>query len=81
MIPTQQTPQSNAKLRQDMIQYAMNFANDSMHTTLCLQYPPHLIAAACVYMGGQYGKIRPTGGKQWIDVLGPELDMDTLACK
>lgn len=78
MVSTAQTP-NLGKLKQDMVQYAMNFANDSMHTTLCLQYPPNLIAAACVYMGGQYGQIRPTGGKKWVDILGNDLDMGTLA--
>jgi hypothetical protein len=48
----------------------MNFANDSMHTNLCLQFDPEDIAITAVYLAGQYAKIRPVGGIDWIEALG-----------
>lgn len=44
------------KLMNEVVQYAMNFANDSFQTSLCIQYPAELIARACVFLGGQFAK-------------------------
>lgn len=55
---------------QELAQNAMNFANDSMHTTLCLQYTANEIAMTCVYLSGKYCGVRPAGGKPWIELLG-----------
>jgi cyclin T len=60
----------SGKLTNELVQYAMNFANDSMHTTLCLQYPARIVAMGCVYLSGQYCKIRPQSGKSWLEALG-----------
>jgi len=49
----------NAQMVQELAQNAMNFANDSMHTSLCLQYTAREIAMACVYLSGKYSGIRP----------------------
>lgn len=68
------------KMMNELVQYAMNFANDSMHTSLCLQFPASTIATACVYLGAQFAKVRPTGGKSWVEVLGYP-DVESLACK
>ena len=62
-------PNLLAKMRGEMTQYAMNFANDSMQTSLCLQFPPQKIAAAMVFLAAQFIKVQPTGGKDWFDVL------------
>jgi hypothetical protein len=56
----------------------MNFANDSMHTSLCLQFEPHKIATACVYLAGHFAKVRPVSKQTWLDVLGP-CDVESLA--
>ncbi|EEC43276.1 predicted protein, partial [Phaeodactylum tricornutum CCAP 1055/1] len=53
------------KRQLDMAQYAMNFANDSMQTSLCLQFEPQKIATATVYLAGQFSKVRPIDGKDW----------------
>ncbi len=79
ITPSAAQAQDPNKMMNDLVQYTMNFANDSMHTTLCLQYPPKIIAHTCVYMSGQYCKIRPTEGKTWFDVL--DVEMEDLACK
>lgn len=59
-----------------------NFANDSMHTTLCLQFDPEDIATAAVYLAGQYLQVRPvaagtTGGNDgWMEALGqPDVEI------
>ena len=67
-----------AKMQNEMVQYAMNFANDSMQTTLCLQFPPQQIATACVYLAGNFVKVKPAGKKDWIEVLG-QPDVEGLA--
>mmetsp|Transcript_21288 Transcript_21288/g.44735 ORF Transcript_21288/g.44735 Transcript_21288/m.44735 type:complete len:352 (-) Transcript_21288:78-1133(-) len=59
----------NSQMVQELAQNAMNFANDSMHTSLCLQFTAKEIAMACVYLSGKYAGIRPTGGKSWLDLL------------
>jgi cyclin T len=69
-----------SKMMNELVQYSMNFANDSMHTSLCLQFPASTIATACVYLGAQFAKVRPTGGKSWLEVLGYP-DVESLACK
>jgi cyclin T len=37
-----------------LAQTAWNFVNDSLRTTLCLQYPPDKIAAAAIYLASRY---------------------------
>merc|ERR1712125_26750 len=57
----------------------MNFANDSMHTSLCLQFPPDMIATSCVYMSAQYCGITGMEGRCWLDILdGGGCNMDIL---
>lgn len=62
-------PQALGKMMNEMVQYAMNFANDSMHTSLCLQFDPHTIAVACVFMAANFAKVRPVS-KDWLELLG-----------
>ena len=73
------TASMQSKMTNELVQYAMNFANDSMHTSLCLQFPAKSIAQACVYMSAQYCRMRTTG-QSWLDLL-DSIDMDSLACK
>lgn len=68
------------QLANDLTQYSINFANDSMHTSLCLQFPPSTIATACIYLCAPFAKVRTTGGMSWYEVLG-EPDVESLACK
>mmetsp|Transcript_18778 Transcript_18778/g.37661 ORF Transcript_18778/g.37661 Transcript_18778/m.37661 type:complete len:382 (-) Transcript_18778:963-2108(-) len=70
---------SSAKMTQELVQYGMNFANDSLHTTLCLQFPARSVACSCTYLACRVCKIRPVGGREWPDVLG--VDPEALACK
>jgi hypothetical protein len=58
-----------AQMVQEIAQNAMNFANDSMHTSLCLQYTAREIAMTCVYLSGKYSGIRPMGNRPWIELL------------
>ena len=68
------------KMMNEMVQYAMNFANDSMHTSLCLQFDPQLIATACVYLAAQFAKVRPAQ-KEWLELLGqPNVDSLSSVC-
>lgn len=64
----------------ELVQYAMNFANDSMHTCLCLQYGAKVIAMSCVYLSAKYGKVRPVEGRNWLDVLGVDYDSLSSIC-
>jgi hypothetical protein len=70
-------PPRQDKMMKELVQNSMNFANDSMHTSICLQFPPKTIAHACVYMSGQFCKMKPTEGKKWLDIL--DLTMWDLA--
>jgi len=53
----------------EMVQYSMNFCNDSMQTSLCLQYSSPEIASACVYLASQFADIKPTTDREWSDPL------------
>ena len=46
-----------------------NIANDSMHTSLCLQFTAREIGMTCVYLSGKYSNIRPINNKSWIELL------------
>lgn len=64
------TSQVMSKMLNELVQYSMNFANDSVHTSLCLQFSPQLIATSCVYLAGHFAKVRPSNNKGWLEVLG-----------
>eukprot|EP00527_Entomoneis_sp_CCMP2396_P006145 CAMPEP_0198144252 /NCGR_PEP_ID=MMETSP1443-20131203/14335_1 /TAXON_ID=186043 /ORGANISM="Entomoneis sp., Strain CCMP2396" /LENGTH=313 /DNA_ID=CAMNT_0043807613 /DNA_START=59 /DNA_END=997 /DNA_ORIENTATION=+ len=77
--PNMSPPQLTAKLSNELVQNAMNLANDSMQTSLCLQFPPKDIAVATVYLAGNFAKVKPaTKGADWIEVLG-NPDVESLA--
>jgi len=59
----------NALMVQDLAQNSMNFANDSMHTSLCLQFTAREVGLTCVYLGGKYSNIRPINNKMWIELF------------
>lgn len=40
----------------DVRQYALNCINDTLRTTLCLQYKPHYIAAGALYLAIKFSK-------------------------
>ncbi len=69
--------EKNAKMANLLVQKAVGFANDSMFTRLCLQYPADQIAAAILYMSAQGNKMRPIQGCHWLDIF-VNLDMDSL---
>ena len=45
-------------LMNKLVQYSMNFANDSFQTSLCIQYPSYQVAQSCVFLGGQFAKAK-----------------------
>lgn len=70
--------QQQQQMMNEMVQLAMNFANDSMHTSLCLQFDPKKIAMTCVYLAAQLGHLVPTNSEEdWCDLL--PIDPPSLA--
>ena len=71
------------QLRTELAQYSMSFANDSMQTSLCLQFSPQVIATACVYLACLFAKVEPSSGgnttSNWSSILGDHTDMEHLA--
>jgi hypothetical protein len=63
--PNLNPQQARDKLMNEVVQYAMNFANDSFQTSLCIQFPAELIAKSCVFLGGQFAKT----DAEWPSVL------------
>ena len=61
--------QMNNQLVQELAQNAISFANDSLHTSLCLQFSAQEIAMACVYLSGTHSGIVPVDGKNWLHLL------------
>lgn len=74
----------NAKL-QKMVQMAWNFVNDSLSTTVCLQWEPEIIAVALIYLASKLSKFtvtdwvgrKPEQGKWW-DMFVQDVTMDIL---
>ncbi|BES92946.1 Cyclin K [Nesidiocoris tenuis] len=70
---------------QKMVQMAWTFVNDSLCTTLCLQWEPEVIAVALMYLAGKLSKFEVvdwTGrtGKhlRWWDMFIEDVTMDLL---
>eukprot|EP00316_Scyphosphaera_apsteinii_P015717 CAMPEP_0119305206 /NCGR_PEP_ID=MMETSP1333-20130426/6249_1 /TAXON_ID=418940 /ORGANISM="Scyphosphaera apsteinii, Strain RCC1455" /LENGTH=399 /DNA_ID=CAMNT_0007308235 /DNA_START=26 /DNA_END=1225 /DNA_ORIENTATION=+ len=61
----------------DLAQIAWNFINDSLRTTICLQYAPRCVSAAAVYLAAEYLSGRqkqpyvlpPHEGGNWYDAF------------
>jgi len=65
----------------NLAQVAWNFVNDSLRTTLCLQYKPQLIAAAAIYLASKFLKYTlPEGQKPWWEVFNVRIqDLDDIS--
>lgn len=87
-LPTGGPPDktTNTKLMNEMVQNSMSLANDSMHTSLCLQFTPQAIATAVVYLAAQFAKVEPSQSynaitsreANWPTLLG-NPDVETFA--
>lgn len=74
----------NTKL-QKMVQMAWNFVNDSLSTTVCLQWEPEIIAVALIYLASKLSKFTVAdwvGRKQehskWWDMFVQDVTMEIL---
>ncbi|XP_033227334.1 cyclin-K-like isoform X2 [Belonocnema kinseyi] len=70
---------------QKMVQMAWTFVNDSLCTTLCLQWEPEIIAVALMYLAGKLSKFEVVDwqGRQpkhlrWWDMFVEDVTMDLL---
>lgn len=73
-----------AKL-QKMVQMAWTFVNDSLYTTLSLQWEPEIIAVALMYLAGKLSKFevvdwigRTSKHCRWWDMFVEDVTMDLL---
>lgn len=73
-----------AKL-QKMVQMAWTFVNDSLCTTLCLQWEPEVIAVALMFLAGKLSKFevvdwngRVPKHNAWWDMFVEDITMDLL---
>ncbi|KAI5637662.1 cyclin-K [Phthorimaea operculella] len=73
-----------AKL-QKMVQMAWTFVNDSLCTTLCLQWEPEVIAVALMFLAGKLSKFevvdwngRTPKHTAWWDMFVEDITMDLL---
>lgn len=74
----------NAKL-QKMVQMAWNFVNDSLSTTVCLQWEPEIIAVALIYLASKLSKFtvsdwvgRKPEHNKWWDMFVQDVTMEIL---
>lgn len=65
----------------NLAQVAWNFVNDSLRTTLCLQFKPQLIAAAAIYLASKFLKYTlPENPKPWWEVFNAETkDLEEIS--
>ncbi|XP_069943062.1 cyclin-K-like isoform X2 [Cherax quadricarinatus] len=69
----------------NMVQMAWTFVNDSLCTTLCLQWEPEIIAIALMYLAGKLSKFEVTDWngrtarhQRWWDMYVEGISMDLL---
>ena len=68
--------QAQMQLSNKVVQIAMNLANDSLQTSLCLQAGPDKIATACLFLAFQFAATQPTQDKSWLEILGyPDVEL------
>jgi len=70
------------KGNRQLAQVAWNFVNDSLRTTLCLQFKPQLIASAAIYLASKFLKYDLPEGKNkpWWEVLDAKIeDLDEIS--
>ncbi|VDP02854.1 unnamed protein product [Soboliphyme baturini] len=71
---------------QQMVQMAWTFVNDSLCTTLCLQWEPEIIAIALMYLASRLTKFdicdwqsrKGVKGEKWWDQFVEDLSMELL---
>jgi len=65
----------------NLAQVAWNFVNDSLRTTLCLQFKPQLIASAAIYLASKFLKYQlPEGPKPWWEVFNANIkDLEEIS--
>ncbi|CAK1541939.1 unnamed protein product [Leptosia nina] len=70
---------------QKMVQMAWTFVNDSLCTTLCLQWEPEVIAVALMFLAGKLSKFevvdwngRTSKHNAWWDMFVEDISMDLL---
>lgn len=86
-VPPQSAPSAGStkeamynKMTNELVQFSMSFANDSMHTSLCLQFSPQQIATACVFLACQFCGVEPVDS-DWVKTLGdPDMDAMVSIC-
>lgn len=68
-----------------MVQMAWNFVNDSLSTTVCLQWEPEIIAVALIHLASKLSKFMVTkwDGQQpthlrWWDMFVADVTMEIL---
>jgi hypothetical protein len=68
--------------RKQLAQAAWNFVNDSLRTTLCLQYEPMMIAVAAVYMAAKVTHTslanstdKNGASRPWFEMFGARLEV------
>jgi len=60
-----------------LAQFSWNFINDSLRTTLCIQYDPKDIASTSIYLASKYLQSScSVKGGDWLDVL--DCPMETI---
>ncbi|XP_071793454.1 uncharacterized protein [Asterias amurensis] len=69
---------------QQLVQMAWTFVNDSLCTTLCLQWEPHIVAVAFLYLAGRLSKsdLLEWSGKnakvKWWEQLADDVDLEIM---
>ena len=76
---------TGVKLRDDVVQMAWNFVNDSLGTTLCLQWEPEIIAVAMIYLACKISnfnvvdwKGRTSEHQKWWDMFVKDMSKQIL---
>ncbi len=71
LLTMQELLQGPAQQRHDIINIAWNLVNDSLHTTLSLQYPPESIAATALFLAHEvHGMPLPSrDGRSFCELL------------
>ncbi|XP_014219448.1 cyclin-K [Copidosoma floridanum] len=76
---------ANKELLQEVLQMAWNFVNDSLCTTLSIEWEPEIVAIASIHLAGKLCKLKISGWtgripdqKHWWDMFVQDLNLNVL---
>nr|CBZ41233.1 Cyclin K protein [Oikopleura dioica] len=70
---------TEAKQIESLVQQSWNFTNDSLQTTLCLQWEPEIVAISMIFLSAKLAKVDVLAAStKWWEKFIPDLSMELI---